>query len=439
MLMHNFLKQAKKTRIKLTTADQKIKKQSKKFKTNLNNLKKKINLKNEKRINDKEFNKNIKKNIKLAKSALRVLSSRGTQNDKFYKTISKVFIKTEENISNLDLSIDAINFITSMLTDVEKNIIPKEYVQSLEHIDTESLPDNEIKTLAGISLSMKMQKKEKKELLQNSLLKLSNNKFDVESYVNEIETNGFELKSITMTFDDYDNMKRWASKDWANAWKGELPSEIKDTDGNLVLFTEENIQDLKAQLSISTFNEMIDFDKTELQDSVKDNIKQIAQEIQSSGGFDIDAYLNQDFTVTLNNYSQLVGNSFGIEINDFKDLTKYANELYGSDMKVEDYANHWQSSQYMDSTSNWGDVTIGVDLIEQIGSFDAASIAKDLGTDLQTVADSIAQAATVGVSTDLEAAAAGLGYSSFADAVAAYNAQYGTSYTTESAKEALGQ
>ena len=108
-------------------------------------------------------------------------------------------------------------------------------------------------------------------------------------------------------------------------------------------------------------------------------------------------------------------------------------------MSPEDYASHWQSAQYMDSTSTWGDVTIGVDLIEQVGSLDAASIAKDLGTDLQTVADSIAQAATVGVSTDLEAAAQGLGYSSFADAVAAYNAQYGTSYTVESAKEALGQ
>ena len=31
------------------------------------------------------------------------------------------------------------------------------------------------------------------------------------------------------------------------------------------------------------------------------------------------------------------------------------------------------------------------------------------------------------------------GYGSFADAVNAYNEQYGTNYTVESAKEALGQ
>tara|TARA_B100001179_G_C18191800_1_gene233266 strand:- start:225 stop:353 length:129 start_codon:yes stop_codon:yes gene_type:complete len=38
-----------------------------------------------------------------------------------------------------------------------------------------------------------------------------------------------------------------------------------------------------------------------------------------------------------------------------------------------------------------------------------------------------------------EAVAQGLGYSSFADAVAEYNAQYGTSYTVGIVKEALGQ
>ena len=33
----------------------------------------------------------------------------------------------------------------------------------------------------------------------------------------------------------------------------------------------------------------------------------------------------------------------------------------------------------------------------------------------------------------------GLGYSSFADAVAAYNEQHGTNYTVDEAKESLGQ
>jgi hypothetical protein len=344
-----------------------------------------------------------------------------------------------ENYDDIDVLLESTVFIIGLIKDVEKNIIPKKYIQNMDSVSAEDLPESDQKILAAVSISMKMQKNEKKNLFQNSMLNLSNNGININEYVEEIQENGFDLKSVSMTFDDFDNMKRWASKDWAKSWKGELPAEVKDIDGNIIEFTDENIQDLKAQLAINTFNNMIDIDQIQLGGSLNDSIKAIAQEIQSSGGFNINDYLNQDFSITLNNYSLLVGNAVGIDINDFKDLTRYANEIYGSDMKVEDYANHWQSAQYLDSTSNWGDVTLGVDLIDQVGSCGAASIAQRLGADLQTVADSIAQAATVGVSTDLEAAAQGLGYGSFADAVAAYNEQYGTSYTVESAKEALGQ
>ena len=50
----------------------------------------------------------------------------------------------------------------------------------------------------------------------------------------KLKKNGFEFKSVNMTFDNFENMKRWASKDWAKSWRGELPTEIKDTDGNLI-------------------------------------------------------------------------------------------------------------------------------------------------------------------------------------------------------------
>jgi hypothetical protein len=244
-----------------------------------------------------------------------------------------------------------------------------------------------------------------------------------------------------MSFDDVDNMKRWAMKDWANSWRGELPSEIVDKSGNLIEFSSENIQDIKAQLAYSSFNSLIDAPslKDTVNESINENIKEIVNEITKDGGFNIDEFLNQDFTITLNNYSQLVGSSLGIELENFDDLTNVVNDLYGSDMTSAEYADHWKTAQYLDSTSNWGDVTMGVDLINELGSFDAASVAKDLGADLQTVADSIYAAANVGVSTDLEAAAQGLGYSSFAAAVDAYNKEHGTNYTEESAREALGQ
>ena len=58
---------------------------------------------------------------------------------------------------------------------------------------------------------------------------------------------------------------------------------------------------------------------------------------------------------------------------------------------------------------------------------------------LDQAATEIANTISAGVSVDLDAAAQGLGHDSFVAAVEAYNEQYGTSYTVDSAKEALGQ
>ena len=46
---------------------------------------------------------------------------------------------------------------------------------------------------------MKMQKKENKDLFQNFMLNLSNNGVDINKYVEEIQENGFDLKSVSMT------------------------------------------------------------------------------------------------------------------------------------------------------------------------------------------------------------------------------------------------
>ena len=54
------------------------------------------------------------------------------------------------------------------------------------------------------------------------------------------------------------------------------------------------------------------------------------------------------------------------------------------------------------------------------------------------VATTVANAVAADVAVDLEAVSQGLGYSSFADAVSAYNATYGTNYSESEAKEALG-
>ena len=146
----------------------------------------------------------------------------------------------------------------------------------MDDVSIDEMSEDDQKVLASVSMSMKMQKKEKEDLFHSSMLNLSNNGFNTSKYIDEIQKSGFDLDLVTMTFDDFENMKKWASKDWAKSWKGKLPSEIKDSDGNVIDFTDENINDLKAQLAMNTFNEMINFDQDELRGSIDDNIKEIA-------------------------------------------------------------------------------------------------------------------------------------------------------------------
>ena len=450
VFMHDFLKPAEKITHQLSRDEKKLKKFSTKFKQNYGKLKKTLETKSEMRIDNKDFKKELKKNIKETKKALKIITSLDQETDKFYIPINDLFEQSLEvlekcnpNCSDKQLKtvINTIDFNEALIKELEPSFIKKKYSQNMNKLDLNGLSDEEKSTLSLISLKNKSKKKEDRLKLEKTSLSLENSGFDISQTLDRLEDNGYEIKSVSMSFDDADSMKRWAMKDWANSWRGELPSEISDKSGNLIEFTTENIQDIKAQLAYNSFNTLIDSQslKDTVNESIDDSIKDIVNEISKAGGFNIDDFLNQDFSITLDNYSQLVGSSFGIELNNFDDLTNVVNDLYGSDMTSTEYADHWQTSQYLDSTSTWGDVTMGVDLINQLGSFDAASVARELGTSLQTVADSIAQAATVGISTDLEAAAQGLGYSSFADAVAAYNAEHGTSYTEESAKEALGQ
>lgn len=448
MVMHDVLSLAEKKTIKLNSLEKQSRKHHNKLKTSISSLRKNLKLRLENRLKDKEFIRLTKKNIKQINTNLKFLSKEKYEVDNFYKIISNfvekpvnIFENCKPNCSkrNLMLFDDSLNVLDTFIKDAEKKLIKKKYVLDMQNVNLENLETYKSEILKDVSLSMKNSKIEKRNLVQKSILNLSNNNLGIDEYLNKLIENDFNISSIDMTFDKLDDMKLWAMNDWANSWKGSLPQEIKDSDGNIIEFTDENLNDIKAQLAYSTFNQIIDLSDLNFKENIGDSIKEIAQTIKNDNSFDLQSFLNQDFSITLNNYSKLVGNSIGIDINDFNDLTNWANQIEGTSISASDYANAWQNAQYYDSASTWGEITKGVDLLDTVGSFEAASIAKDLGADLQQVADTIAQAATVGISTDLEAAAQGLGYNSFADAVAAYNEKYGTNYTVESAKEALGQ
>ena len=464
MHMYDFMSLGIKSTNKLTNEEKKIKRESSKFKSAYGAFKKNLELKLEKRLSQKEFDKEHKKNIKVIEKSLNIINKINPEKYGVYENINNIFIKSldiiencKESCENKDLItvIDSIDFSNAILKEVEQKIIVKNYINNLSAINFENISDDAKKTLTLASLSSKKQNNLNIRNLQKQALNLANNDFNIDKIVESIENDGYDFTPLKITYQNLEEMENWETKDWANSWKGDLPvNNFKDKAGNLIELTNENINDIKAQLARNEFQNLIEFNQADLENDLNQNLIDIAKSVQGNPSFNLENWLNQDFSITLDNYTKIAAESIISEFGDsldqetindirananFENLTKLVNAEYGTNLTTEEYANIWKNATIDGSTSNWADVTAGVDLLSQVGSFEAASIARDLGTDLQTVADSIALAATVGVATDLEAAASGLGYDSFADAVSAYNEQYGTDYSVEEAKEALGQ
>ncbi|HIF61152.1 MAG TPA: hypothetical protein EYQ26_16965 [Rhodospirillales bacterium] len=93
--------------------------------------------------------------------------------------------------------------------------------------------------------------------------------------------------------------------------------------------------------------------------------------------------------------------------------------------------------EFSKSSQEINNTTESLNSISSELSYAAGQYLASIGADLQTVADTIATAIQSGITADLNAISQGMGFSSFAAAVAAYNAQYGTNYTTQQARDAL--
>lgn len=465
IILSKYLKNSEPKKIKLNEIEKKVNVYSQKITKFLSLYEKNILLKKQNRITDKIFLKNIKKNYKsltIFNKKIEKLSGVEDKaiflqilNENIYEIISTTHNNLISNSIEYNVALDSLYFVNSLIKQTKAKIIKNEYEQiwPLDFKVEDSLDENELVELAKLNRKTAKIKFLNNNKLQSSALNLINEgNYNINLIIDDIQ-NKFKIQidAIKLNYETIDEMKNWNKSDWAKSWKGSIAQGLNDADGNLVDFSNQNIEDLRALLALNNFNALMD--NTEL-NNLDIETQDIQNSIQDIKNTNISNILNQDFSITLDNYSRILAedaiNRFGDqfdaqtiqEIRDnanFESLTTITNMEYGTNMTSAEYRSFWENAQYMNSTSTWGDVTRGVDLISNLSSFDAAAAAKELGADLQTVADSIAQAASVGISTDLEAAAKGLGYDSFSDAVSAYNAEHGTNYTEAEAKEALGQ
>ena len=397
--------------LKLSSEEKKLLKTHLKLAKNLSIVKNLVKDKNEQRINDKKFKKEYLKAYKKVDREIKKLDKYDNYNqlDKFLN------ITQEIELSNSSTLLSAYNLADFLLAEIKNKDVKKRFKIDLTNADFSNFKENELKLLGEASNTTKLVKAKKSNKIQLDILNLENNNIPINKILDEFRDNSLDLASINFQMESVDNMKRWARKDWANAWRTPIPEKIDDTSkGIMIDLSEEDVESIKAQLSIDHYKDLLNLDMAkELNDSVKD--------IQSS--IDTSTF---SFSYGLDNYAQFLGEYMNLDIKNYADLTALANATYNADWSVEEYASAYQGN---------------VDIINSlqsgaIDSFDAGAIAAGVGASLNDAAEAIAAAGAAGVSVDLEAAAAGAGFGSFADAVAAYNAA-NVRPTTDQAKEAL--
>lgn len=399
--------------LKLNSDEKKVYNTHKKLTEYISKIKSLVEEKNEQRINDKKFIKEFKKLDKKAKSQLKKINT-----IKNYEIFSSFLYKIESvSLENTELLLSSYKIADFLLSEIKKNEVTNRYKVDLSNADFSDFKENELMVLAEASKSSKKSKVIKNNDIQKDIFFLENNDFKVNEFINNFNSNSLELSGLNLKLDEIDKMNLWARNDWANAWRNPIPTKVEDVSkGIMIDLSEDDIKSIKAQLAIEHFKELFDKDfaknfENDFQDALKD--------------------INQNsfkFSYGLDDYAQFLGTVFDMDIRNYADLTDLANATHDANWSVEEYASAYQTN---------------VDFINALASgassFDAAQVAQNLGASLQDVADTIAAASAAGVSVDLESAAQGLGYDSFASAVDAYNQQHGTNYTTDQAKEALGQ
>ena len=406
-----------------------------------------IKLSKEEKKNVKLHN-NISKDISKLKSLTEDKLNERLTGNKFDKKYSKIFKKLSKNLkkskhikdyelltsfileinkvkdTKLPQVLSGFKVTEFILQNLKKEKITKRFEQDLSNAKFDDFTEEELSILGDITNSMKINKSIKSNDIQLQILNLENEDIPVnrllDTYRNELNV---KLDTIYLQVASASKMKDWKLSDWANAWKNPIPKSILNDAGIEISLSAEDMESIKAQLAMKNFNEILDLD------DFKDLIQ---NESNNFINIQKDLVLNSqsfEFSFTLDDFAKSFGDTYNLDIGNYSDLTDLANAQHGANWSVEEYSSAYQANVDIINALQSG----------SLSSFDAGQIAAAASSSMQEVVDTLTAAISAGVSVDLEATAQGLGFNSFADAVNAYNAEHGTNYTEESAREALGK
>ena len=376
--------------------------------------KKKVEQRIEAKKYKKEFNK-IKKDLTSAISKVKDI--------KEYQLFDSYIDEVLKFNEKPELILSGFKVADFILKDVKKEKIKNIFEQDLTQAKFDDFSQEELLALGEITKSNNFKKNTYSNEIQLEILNLENGGLPVnrllDSYRKDLSIN---LESLNAQFASANIMNQWALSDWANAWKSPIPTKVKDNNVIEVSLSEKDIQSIKAQLAIQNFKEIIKLEDFKELMSVNSALSSVSDQVNES-------IKNLNYSLTLDDFARALRDVRGFDINNYADLTALANAQYGANWSVEEYSSAYQNVvDFANKAFKSG-----------ISSFDAGQLARNLGASLQEVADTITLASSQGISVDLEAAAQGLGYGSFADAVDAYNAEHGNNLNVDQAREELGQ
>lgn len=419
-VLYKLLNQAKIDTKKLTRDEKSLIKKNKIILGYVSKLESLVEDKLEMRLTDQKYQKEYQKHIKKLSKILKK-----SEDIKDYELLSSFIIEIDA-LKDTDLYslLSGLKISKFILQNIQKDKLPKKFGQDLSDANFDDFNQNELEILANITNSMKTNKSIQSNDIQLQILNLENTGIPVSKFLDVYRKElDVKLDSLNLQVASASAMQNWKLSDWANAWKTQIPKTIVNNDGIEIALSNDEIESIKAQLAMKNFKEILNLDN--FSNLIQDNageFQNIANDLNTN-------FQSFEFSFALDDFAKSFGDIYGLDIGNYSDLTDLANAQHGANWSVEEYA-----AAYQDNVDIINALQSG-----SLSSFDAGQIAAAAGSSLQEVADTIAIASSVGVSVDLDATVQGMGYGSFAEAVDAYNAEHGTDYTVETAKEALGQ
>ena len=419
-VLYKLLNQAELKTVELTKEQKSRNKIHNRISKNISKLKSLTEDKIDKRLTEKKFKKEYSKYFKkLSRHLTRY------KDIKDYELLASLILEIDKHRDTKNsVLLSGYKISEFVLQNIKKDKLIKKFEQDLSNAKFDNFSQKELSILGEITNSMRINKNVKSNDIQLQILNLEDSGIPVNRFLDVYRDElNVKLNAINLQIASASVMKDWKLSDWANAWKNPIPKTIINDAGIDVSLSTEDVESIKAQLAMKNFKEILNLD--EFSDLIESNSNDFA-EIGKDLNLNSQSF---EFSFTLDDFARSFGDTYNLDIGNYSDLTDLANAQHGANWSVEEYASAYQANVDIINALQSG----------SISSFDAGQIAAAANSSLQEVADTIIAASSAGVSVDLDATFQGMGYDSFADAVAAYNAEHGTNYTVDEAKEALGQ